>query len=419
MTEISSAAQRILIAVHGHPMLSNGGAEVAAYQLFKSLSAESAFDPWFLACVRDQLNQKLGAPITQPFSDREFLYSTGAFDWFKFANRDPAFPTEFTDLLQTIKPDIVHFHHYINFGMEAFLHVRRALPDAKIVLTLHEYLAICHHYGQMIKTDRYSLCYSASPIRCSNCFKDIMASDFFLREQYIKRFFDLVDHFISPSRFLAERYIAWGIPSHKLSVIENVIAGPAQARPTLESDPDEPLRVGFFGQISLLKGINVLFDAAKILEQGGETGIIFEIYGDYRHQPPEFQDAFLKRLDAVGFNVKFHGPYDQNRVDACMQSVDMVLTPSIWWENSPVVIQEALRNRRPVICSDIGGMAEKVRNGKDGLHFPAGNAVALAKLLRRLAADRGQLDALSHSIEPPATTASIVDQHVSLYNGLR
>ncbi len=56
-----------------------------------------------------------------------------------------------------------------------------------------------------------------------------------------------------------------------------------------------------------------------------------------------------------------------------MQSVDAVLVPSIWWENSPVVIQEALANGRPVICSDIGGMAENVRPGHDGFHFEAGN----------------------------------------------
>ena len=71
-----------------------------------------------------------------------------------------------------------------------------------------------------------------------------------------------------------------------------------------------------------------------------------------------------------------------------MNSVDLVLVPSIWWENSPMVIQEALRNRRPVVCSDIGGMAEKVVDGRDGFSFPVGNPVALASLLRRLAGAR-------------------------------
>ena len=53
-----------------------------------------------------------------------------------------------------------------------------------------------------------------------------------------------------------------------------------------------------------------------------------------------------------------------------MAEVDWVVVPSIWWENAPLVIQEAFRHRRPVICGDIGGMAEMVRDGVDGLHAP-------------------------------------------------
>ena len=91
---------RVLVASHSHPQLSKGGAEIAAYQLFKALQGRPGYEPWFLGCVRDQMNQKLGATISQPFSEREYLYSTGAFDWFKFSNADPKFPHEF----RTISP---------------------------------------------------------------------------------------------------------------------------------------------------------------------------------------------------------------------------------------------------------------------------------------------------------------------------
>ena len=100
-----------------------------------------------------------------------------------------------------------------------------------------------------------------------------------------------------------------------------------------------------------------------------------------------------------------------------MRSVDVVLVPSLWWENSPLVIQEALRNRRPVICSDIGGMAEKVRDGIDGFHFPVGNVAALAALLRRLAEDRKPLTTLTFRLAgQPALTANIED-YIALYRG--
>jgi glycosyltransferase involved in cell wall biosynthesis len=92
--------------------------------------------------------------------------------------------------------------------------------------------------------------------------------------------------------------------------------------------------------------------------------------------------------------------------------------PSIWWENSPVVIQEALRNHRPIVCSDIGGMAEKVRDGVDGFHFPVGNAPALVSLLLSLASEPTTLALLRTSMRLPSSVDEIVLRHRQLYAGL-
>ena len=64
---------RILIASHSHPQLTNGGAEIAAHQLFAALLERPEYMPSFLGCVRGQMNQKLGATISQPFSAQEYL----------------------------------------------------------------------------------------------------------------------------------------------------------------------------------------------------------------------------------------------------------------------------------------------------------------------------------------------------------
>jgi glycosyltransferase involved in cell wall biosynthesis len=369
--------------------------------------------------VRDPINQKSGATICQPFSQREYLYAAGTFDWFKFSNADPNFPRELRALLLQLQPHVVHFHHYGNVGVEAILHVRETLPDCKIVLTLHEYLAVCHHFGQMVTKQNRTLCYEASPTRCATCFKEKTPSDFFLRKLYIERFFQLVNHFIAPSEFLAARYAAWGLPGERISVIENVIpASVCKRRLGERGEDDAVLRVGFFGQVSFLKGINVLIEAAQILEERAADNIVFEIHGDYSGQPPEFQAELLDRLAKVGRNVKFRGPYEQASVDQLMQSVDLVLTPSIWWENSPVVIQEALRNRRPVVCSDIGGMAEKVQDGVDGFHFPVGNSVALAALLQGLARKPDTLAKIAGTMRFPPQAEVILSRHKRLYASL-
>ncbi|MFI4981138.1 MAG: glycosyltransferase, partial [Nevskiales bacterium] len=352
----------VLVAAHSHPAISKGGAEIAAWRLFEAMRDGSDWQAWFMGCSREAAG-RMGSGITQPFGEREFLYASSAFDWFKFANRDKQYPGELTEVLRDIRPDILHFHHYVNFGVETFLHAKRALPDSRIVLTLHEFQAICNHYGQMVTKDRKGLCYEATLRDCNKCFPEIGRADFFLRRAYISRFFELVDHFVSPSRFLAERYVKWGVPATKMSVIENVTAPASGGDERAVAVESGMLRVGFFGQVSYLKGIHVLLDAARLLEDDEVTGIQFDIHGDYTNQPQEFQTDFLERLAKAGHNVHYHGAYDNQRVDQLMHTVDVILVPSIWWENSPVVIQECLRNRRPILCSNIGGMVEKVRPG--------------------------------------------------------
>ena len=299
---------------------------------------------------------------------------------------------------------MVHLHHYTNFGVEALLHIRRALPDARIVVTLHEYLAICNHFGQMVKRPGFGLCERSGPRDCARCFPERTEQDFFLRELYLKRFLGLVDHFIAPSRFLAQRYAAWGLDPRKISVIENGMPEAAghDAAPAPPAEEDG-LVFAFFGQISRLKGIDVLFDATALLEKDEATGLRIEVHGGYSRQPRDFRAAFERRLEDTPANLRHCGPYENTRVHELMRSAHAVLVPSIWWENSPLVIQEALLNRRPVICSDIGGMAEKVRDGLDGFHFRAGSAHALAALLKRLAARPEKLVALQTTMATPSS----------------
>jgi glycosyltransferase involved in cell wall biosynthesis len=405
---------RVLIASHSHPEVSKGGAEIAAFQLFRSLQTQDATSAWFLGCDRGIASSRTGALLLQPYSESEYIYTSAEFDWFKFANPNPRFRREIERLFRQLAPDIVHFHHYANLGVEVFQHLKRVRPNCGIVLTLHEYLAICNHFGQMVTHPHQTLCYQSSPARCQTCFPHLSRADFFLRGLYIKRYLALVDQFIAPSHFLAERYVAWGVPAAKIQVIENLVP-PMEMVANTPLPEDGPLRIGFFGQISPLKGIDVLLDTAAILERNRGHSVSFEIHGDYRAQPMEFQQAFLQRLRKVGSNVTFCGPYEREQVNHLMRSVHAVLVPSVWWENAPVVIQESLRNRRPVICSNIGGMAEKVRDGVDGLHFPVGNAMALASLLQHLAEHRARLAELSAAMTGQAVMESSVDDYLTLY----
>ena len=384
------------------------------------LRDEPDFEATFLACSRDPLYGRDGSPITQPFAANEYIYTSREFDWFKFANRDKYYPKDFAALLKDRQPAILHFHHYIIFGIETFWHIRRAIPHSGIVLTLHEYLAICHHKGQMVKTERHALCDRASKTDCVRCFPDLTSADFFRRKQYISRFFDLVDQFIAPSQFLADRYIAWGLPESENGGDRecSTAASGARRNAARAERGRRALIVGFFGQISELKGIGILFDAAEHLARDGVSNVSIEIHGDYGQS--DWTDRFLQRLDRSPSNIRFVGPYRNESVDRLMQQVDIVVVPSIWWENSPVVIQEALRNARPVVCSNIGGMAEKVTDDVNGFHFRAGNSEDLARVLRHVAAQRSRLQKMQEVLRRRQRSAGDpFVQHINLYRALQ
>ncbi|MGD2040368.1 MAG: glycosyltransferase, partial [Anaerolineae bacterium] len=80
---------------------------------------------------------------------------------------------------------------------------------------------------------------------------------------------------------------------------------------------------------------------------------------------------------------------------------DVMVVPSLWYENSPVVIQEARAAGLPVVVSGHGALAEKVQHGVNGLHFPPGDATALRRILARLAGDADLLAKLRQNIPAP------------------
>ena len=418
-SEERPAPLRVLVFSHLHPAVSRGGAEIAAYQMYRALRAMPDVTAWFAAGAGTRLEPPLGTHVFQPFGPDEYVLGNAGYDGWLHSATAPRFGEELRDLVAELRPDIVHFHHYAGLGVEAMLQVKQAVPTARIVVTLHEYLAICHHFGQMVKRPNLELCRKETPRDCARCFPERSENDFYLRKLYLQRFLGLVDHFIAPSQFLADRYIAWGLPAERFSVIEN--GQPVQDIEPAPMPPPNPLVVGFFGQLSTLKGVGLLLDAAEELRRRPPRRgrLRIEIWGDASNQPPELRAEVERRLQETRTVVGFNGPYEHGEVIRLMQRCHAVLVPSIWWENSPMVIQEALSAGRPVICSDIGGMAEKVRHGVDGFQFRARSAASLAELLRGLASEPERVVALQDTLSRPPSLQDTAVMIRALYAGLR
>ncbi|MEF9927449.1 MAG: glycosyltransferase family 4 protein [Massilia sp.] len=405
---------RILVIAHGHPDFSLGGAEMAAYQFFKASQAHPEVEAsTFLAAH----GQTATGAIRSRRKD-EYLWEQTTHGSFQFqaANRQSTL-TAFRSLIEYLRPTTVFMHHYTSLGLETIRVLRDVVPGVKIIMTLHEMLAICNNNGQMVKTTDLRLCVRESPEECHGCFPNLPIETFWLRKQFIKSYFNLVDHFVTPSHFLRERYIEWGIPETRISTIENGQASSRKLPPRPLRNNEGRTRFGFFGQINPYKGIDLLLEAVSGLSDEVKARITVEINGaNLEHQDVNFQASFKKLyapLKEEGI-VHFVGPYLRNDLPNRMARIDWLLVPSIWWENSPMVIQEAFALGRPVICSNIGGMAEKVRHGVDGWHVEARSVREWSEALSYLSSENSCWQELYDGITEPLTYRDCVDAHLEI-----
>ncbi len=414
---------RVLTICHNHPSLHPGGTEIFAYDLFREMKRDDGIDALFLACTNQVHRERRPGTAFQTIgrSADEIVLWAGHFDRFFQSQVDlHGIVPELSDLLVTFAPDVVHFHHSLLLGVEMLFLVRRVAPQAKVVFTLHDYYPICANDGQMVKTKSHELCRRASPDACHACYPEIAADKFLLREKHIKAMFSLIDVFIAPSQFLRERYVSWGLPAEKIVVIRNgqpaVLRKHDSTQEQTGAAESRPRRTfGYFGNLNPYKGILIALAAVRRLADAGEHDFSLQIHGGMPFQTEEFRHAFDAALQPVGRWVTHHGPYRRDDLPDLMNAVDWVIVPSIWWENAPLVIQEAFRCRRPVLCSGIGGMAEAVRDGIDGLHFRAGDAHGLMTTMRRVLAEPDLWSRLVANLPVVPTLTECLQAHLDLY----
>ncbi len=411
----------VLYVCHNHPVHRPGGAEIYATELFEAIRSDGSFEPLMVARAGPPVSTTSAKHAGTRFAllDDEpgvYLFYTDRNEIDLFFGSAPdkrLYSRDWRGFLEAVRPDVVHFQHTLLLGYDLIRETRQVL-DCPIVYTLHEFLPICHHSGQMVQTETLVPCDGASPQRCHRCFPRFSADMFLLRERTVKAALEQVDAFIAPSRHLADRFIAWGVPETKL-VVEDY------GRLPLEPSPDPPQagrrrRVGFFGQITRFKGVDLLLEAVHRLEQRA-VEVDLQLNGaNLAVQPSAFQESIEELLQRTAGSVTYRPGYARSQLPQLMTQVDWVVVPSLWWENSPLVIQEAFMSRRPVITADIGGMAEKVRDGVDGLHFVAGEPDSLAETIERAVTSPDLWDLLRSGITNPRSMDAHVVAITDLYN---
>ena len=389
---------RIALVVHNFPPESIAGTEVYVSNLAQEFSKNHEV----LVVTRTQdrgysqykvLKSREGkVEVVRIANDYEDLVS------FEMFYRNPVIDRIFYHLLKEFQPEIIHFHHLLNLSL-GLIDVGKEMK-IPMLMTLHDYWYQCPRI-QRIRPKGLELCPEIDPKTCARCVsnwtqeldriswndyqvsalllsrqvKDIEQRSSFIRQQLLK-----LDCLISPSQFLLNEYVRFGIPKGKLILVENGVTVSAKFLRD-KKKTHYPLHFGFIGTLIPPKGVHVLLEAFSKLEKGSAE---LHIYGpDCGYEYHEDYGRRIRSYAEKRNDIFFHGEFDPPSLPDVLKNIDVLVIPAIWYENSPLITQEALGSGIPIIASRIGGIPEKIMEGKDGFLFEPGNVEELADYLKR------------------------------------
>jgi len=311
--------------------------------------------------------------------------------------RDGMVEEKFKHLITAFKPDIVFIGHTV--GLSAALIEIAADSGVPTLVHLRDFFYTCHRLF-LLKSDS-SLC--SGPLDGSKC-AECMAPDLKVaknnealapgveRTQYMKHVLNKANLLFAHSTFLAQKYVEFGVPVHKVRVVEGGIDMNGLSQ-NYHRTTAERLRFGYLGTISLMKGVANLIDAfVKLPRDGSEL----HIHGSTPNN--QYLDQLKRRAEA--HRVYFHGEYDRNRIGEVLSNIDVLVHPSIVPEAYSLTIREAFAANIPVIVSNLRAQSDAVQNGVNGLHFKAGVTEDLRRKMRLLADNPGVVSDFRKKMPP-------------------
>lgn len=227
----------------------------------------------------------------------------------------------------------------------------------------------------------------------------------FLRERMNK-----LDRVIMPTRLMQELLIEHGLNPDR-AVFSRF--GIAPVRPEARKpDAEGKLRIGFVGGLSEHKGAHLLISAVRL--QSEAVPLELKIYGRTDLNPTYHQR--LLQLAGDDRRIRFCGTFPNEQIGRVFAELDVLVVPSVWYENTPLVIYSAQAAGCPVIATNLGGMAEVVEHERNGLLFESRDVAGLASAIGRLAHDRPLLQKLSANAVSPKSISDYVAELKIIYD---
>jgi glycosyltransferase involved in cell wall biosynthesis len=427
---------RVLLTIHQFPPDSRAGADLYTYYVAKGLlrAGHEVHVLYRSAGTPSEVAESVydGIPYTVIRKNIRWTPSMASFD----VGRDERVDRVFADLVRTIQPDVVHFNHLLGLSTELPRLARSA--GVPTVFTLHDYWLFCARINLLEGGEH--LCSGAEPAKCANCIqltgsswpdwqpgnrgwvaggkrtaKAILRSAFekprgvaLARKRAagmagVIRFTNL---FVAPSQFLMGEVIRHGVPPGKIVYCDYGMADELFSVPVSRTaKATGRLRFGFVGTMIRQKGIGVLMEAWRAFPNADLI-----LYGRDSSELQKYGDVLTQG------NVQFRGLLLDHDKAAAFAELDALVVPSIWYENSPLVIHEAFLAGLPVVTSDIGGMAELVTDRSNGLHFRRGDPIDLRAKLTWLCAHPSELDRMRQHMPPVKAMADHIPELIGIYN---
>ncbi len=426
---------RILFVVHDFLPRHAAGTEIYTYNLSQQLSQRHDVHLLFCEARHEQKRYTVSKGVIDGLPYTEVVHN---YEWESFEEtyHDPRMENIFAEVLEEVRPDLVHIQHLHYFSLN-FPAMAKA-SGASVLYTLHEFLLLCPRGGQLLREDM-EICEKPNPELCADCishnrlagnygqeetsrkrqrirqllpksviesyerftgpivprrlseaWRSAYASAASARLKFIKESLKHVDLFVSPSAFLRQKFIDCEMiaPDRIIHSDNGFELGLFEGVERVESDT---LRFGFVGTVAEYKGLHVLVEAFNAIDA---DGVELQIWGDL----DTFEDYKQQLVSSINNSrIRTMGRFDNKRIAHVLSEIDVLIVPSLWFENSPLTIHEAWLAKIPVITSDIGGMAELVDDGVNGFHFRTGDALDLRDKVMRFISDRSLAARLSQA----------------------
>ena len=287
-------------------------------------------------------------------------------------------------LIQDEKPDVAHIHNIYHYLTPAIIHTLKKY-DIPVVFKLSDYKAICPNYKLFIEGKLCERCRGGKYYNCflHKCLKNSRSASFVgMLEAYVhkcKKSYEKIDLFLAPSIFMKNKCVEFGIPENKIKILRNAINMEEYENFPVQEEKDCIL---YFGRISEEKGIADLIKAIKKLFEENKLGnnkLLVVGNGPQKNE--------LKKLTQelkIENKIEFTGPKYGEELKKIISQSKFVVVPSVWYDNSPLVVSEAQLLEKPVVISDLGGTPEMIIPEKSGYIFKAGDSEDLAEKIEKM-----------------------------------